>query len=146
LVLLLLLAAEQATAQDAVQLCREKGTDDDVRPIPQSLVPAAERIFGLRMRDQQVLHSTVYRCADGHVLLCTYGANLPCGKANSDRDLPGAEAWCRDHPNATFVPRFAIPRGNIYDWGCAGGSPKVIKQIEEIDPRGFVARYWNPAD
>ena len=139
LVLLLLLAAQQARGQDAFRLCQEKVTDDDVRPIPQSLVPAAKRIFGLRMPDQQVLHSTVFRCADGHVLLCTYGANLPCGKANSDRDLPGAEAWCRDHPNADFVPRFAIPWGNIYDWGCASGSPKVLKRIEEIDPHGFVA-------
>jgi hypothetical protein len=50
LVVFLLLAAEQARAQDAVQLCGEKGTDDDARPIPQSLVPAAKRIFGLRMR------------------------------------------------------------------------------------------------
>jgi hypothetical protein len=146
LVLLLLFAAEQARAQDAVQLCREKGTDDDARPIPQSLVPAAKRIFGLRMTDQQVLHSTVFRCADGHALLCTYGANLPCGKANSNRDLPGAEAWCRDHPNADFVPRFAIPWGNIYDWRCASGSAKVVKQIEEIDRHGFVARYWKPAN
>jgi hypothetical protein len=146
LLLLLLLTAEQAGGQDAVRLCREKGTDDDLRPIPQSLLPAAKKIFGLSMPNQQVLHSTVYRCADGHVLLCTYGANLPCGKVNSDRDLPGAEAWCRDHPNADFVPRFAVPSGNIYDWGCAGTSPKVIKQIEEIDPRGFVARYWKPAD
>src|SRR4051812_14882589 len=47
LVVFLLLAAEQARAQDAVQLCGEKGTDDDARPIPQSLVPAAKRIFGL---------------------------------------------------------------------------------------------------
>lgn len=146
LVLILFVAAQQASAQDAVRLCREKGSGNGVRPIPQSLVPAAKRIFGLRMPDQQVLHSTVFRCADGRVLLCTNGANLPCGKANSDRDLPGAEAWCRGHPNAEFVPRFAIPRGNIYNWGCAAGMPKVIAQIEEIDPRGFVARYWKPAD
>ena len=145
-ILILLLAAEEARAQYAVELCREKGTDDDVRPIPQSLVPAAKRVFGLRMPDQQVLHSTVFRCADRRVLLCTYGANLPCGKANSDRDLPGAEAWCRDHPNADFVPRFAIPLGNIYNWGCVGRRPKVLAQIEKIDPGGFVARYWKRAD
>lgn len=115
------------------------------RPIPQSLVPTAKRIFSLRMPDQQVLHSTVFRCAEGHVLVCSYGANLPCGKANSDRDLSGAEAWCRDHPNADLVPRFAIAWGNIYNWGCADGTRKVIAQIEDIDPRGFVARYWKPA-
>ena len=134
--------AEQASAQDAVQLCREKGTASDTA-IP---VPTAKRIFGLRMPDQQVLHSTVFRCAEGHVLVCSYGANLPCGKANSDRDLPAAEAWCRDHPNADLVPRFAIPWGNAYNWGPADGTPKVIAQIEDIDPRGFVAHYGKPAN
>lgn len=140
--MILFLAAGHARAQDPVQLCRQKGADHGMRPIPLSLVPAAKQIFRLKMPDRQVLHSTVFRCADGHVLLCTYGANLPCGKANSDRDLPGAEAWCRDHPNADFVPRFAIPWGNIYNWGCADGNPKVIKQIEEINPHCFVALYW----
>jgi hypothetical protein len=72
LALILFLAAEHARAQDAVQLCRQKVTEDGIRPIPQSLVWAAKRIFGLRMPDQQVLHSTVFRCADGHALLCTY--------------------------------------------------------------------------
>jgi hypothetical protein len=74
---------------DPVQLCRETGTDDGVRPIPQTLVRAAKRIFGLRMPGQQVLHSTVF--------------------------------------------------------GCAGGTPKLVAQIEEIDPR-FRTRYWKPAD
>lgn len=81
----------------------------------------------------RVRYRNPWRCADGHVLLCTYGANLPCGKANSDRDLD-------------FVPRFAIPWGNIYNWGCGDGTRKVIARIEDIDPRGFVARYWKPAD
>lgn len=140
---LLLPAAEQAAAQ----LCREKGTDDTLRPIPNSLVPAAKQLFGLdNMSDQQVRRSTVFRCAEGHVLICTYGANLPCGKANSDRRLPGAEAWCRDHPDARFIPRFAIPSGNIYNWRCDAAAPEVLGQIEEIDPRGFVARYWKPMD
>jgi hypothetical protein len=65
LALILFLAAEQASAQDAVQLCWEKGTDNGVRPISQSRMPAAKRIFGLRMPDQQVLRSTVFRCAEG---------------------------------------------------------------------------------
>jgi hypothetical protein len=134
LVFFLLFTAEQARAQDAVQLCREKGTDDDVRPIQQSLVPAAKRIFGLKMPDQQVMHSTVFRCADGHVLLCTYGANLPCGKANSDRDLPGAEAWCRDHPNAEFVPRFAIPWGNIYMGAALAAAPRLSSKSRRSIP------------
>jgi len=130
-----------------VRLCGQKETDDTLQPLPQSLVPAAKRLFGLgNMPQQQIRRSTVFRCADGHVLLCTYGANLPCGKANSDRRLLGAEAWCRDHPDADFIPRFAIPSGNIYNWRCAAGAPQILGQIDEIDPRGFVARYWKPLD
>ena len=106
-------------------------------------MPAAKRLFGFdRMPDTQIRWSTVSRCAAGHTLFCNYGANLPCGKANSARRLPGAEAWCREHPEADFVPRFIIPSGNIYSWRCSGGVPEAVSQADEIDARGFVARYW----
>jgi hypothetical protein len=144
---LLLAGAKQGAVEDATRFCREKGTDDTLRSIPQSLVPAAKQLFGLgNMSDRQIRRSTVFRCAERHVLLCTYGANLPCSKANSDRRLPGAEAWCRDHPDAGFIPRFVIPSGNIYNWRCVADAPQILGQIEEIDPRGFVARYWKPMD
>jgi hypothetical protein len=67
-------------------------------------------------------------------------------KSSCNLGLYGPKAWSRDHLNADFVPQFAILFGNIYDWGCAGRKPKVPRQIEEIDPRGFVARNWKPAD
>ena len=141
--LLALFGAEAAVA-DA---CRGGVTDDTLRPIPQSLVPAAKQLFGLsRMPDEQIRRSTVFRCAEGHTLLCNYGANLPCGKANTDRRLPGAEPWCREHREADFIPRFAIPSGNIYNWRCFAGAPEIVSQIEEIDARGFVARYWKRVD
>jgi hypothetical protein len=136
-----------STEAAAAEVCRRYGTDDKLRPIPQSLVPIAKRLFGLdRMPDEQIRRSTVFRCADGRTLLCNYAANLPCGKANTDRHLPGAEAWCREHREADFIPRFAIPSGNIYNWRCFAGAPDIVSQIEEIDPRGFVARYWKRVD
>jgi hypothetical protein len=142
-----LLPVYATVADEAAPICRIKGTDDTLRPIPESLVAAAKRLFGLdRMPDRQIRRSTVYRCADGHILLCNYGANLPCGKADADRRPAGAQAWCRAHPDADFIPRSAIPWGNIYDWRCAASAPQILRQIEEIDPRGFVARYWKPAD
>ena len=143
---MLLVETGRAVAQSGENPCRSIGTDDTVRPIPQSLVPVAKRIFGLRMEDQQVRRSTVFRCADGHILLCNYGANLPCGKANADHRLPQAEAWCREHADTDFIPRYVLPIGNIYNWRCSAGTPKIVAQIETIDPRGFVARYWKPAE
>ena len=144
-VMLLLVAANKAAAQDPVRFCREKGTDDTLRPIPQSLVSAAKQLFGLsNMPEQQIRRSTVFRCADGRVLLCNYGANLPCGKADADRHPRGVAAWCRQNPHADFVPNYARPWGSIYDWRCVGGVAEIASQAEEIDPRGFVARYWKP--
>jgi hypothetical protein len=133
LLLLLLLTAEQARGQDAVRLCREKGTDDDLRPIPQSLLPAAKKIFGLSMPNQQVLHSTVYRCADGHVLLCTYGANLSTGGA-------------RRLSSPLHKPKFPDS-----GWLCSTGLP--VRTVSRLRPSWgrsarrvqvhlFVAMHW----
>jgi hypothetical protein len=65
------------------------GTDDAARPIPQSLVPAVNAAFGMRMPDRMATDTTVFRCADQHVMVCTVGASLPCGKANTSR-VPSA--------------------------------------------------------
>lgn len=145
-IMLLLVAANKVAAKDAVRFCREKGTDDTPRPLPQSIVPKAKQVFGLEMPDKQVRRSTVFRCAEGRVLLCNYGANLPCGKADADRRPRGVAAWCRKNPDADFVPSYARPGGSIYDWRCVGGVAEIASQAEEIDPRGFVARYWKPLD
>jgi hypothetical protein len=128
-----------------MKLCRGRATDDALRPIPQSLVPAAKQLFGLsRMPDKQVQRSTVFRCADRRVMLCTYGADLPCGKADTNRHPRGVAVWCRENPDADFVPNVARPWGSIYDWRCVAGAGEIVGQVEEIDPRGFVNRYWKP--
>jgi hypothetical protein len=131
-----------AAAQEPLRWCREKRTDDTLRVIPLSLVPAATRLFRLAMPSAQIQRTTVFRCAGGRTLLCTSGANLPCGKANADRRLAGAEAWCRDHPHADMIPAFATGSDTVYRWRCAGSTPEIVAQVEKIDARGFVARYW----
>ena len=139
-----LLLAPGAGAQEAARLCREMGTDDTLRTVPASLVPAAKRLFALRMPSSQVQRATVFRCVEGKVVLCTWGADLPCGKANTQRRLPSAEAWCRDHPDTDMIPTFATGSDTIYRWRCAGGAPQIVEQAADTDARGFVARYWKP--
>jgi len=136
--------ARGATAQDPLRWCREKGTDDTLRPIPLSLVPATRQLFRLAMPSAQVQRTTVYRCAGGRTLLCARGADLPCGKANTDRRVPGADAWCRDHPHADMIPSFATGSDTVYRWRCTGSNPEIVAQVEKIDARGFLARYWKP--
>ncbi|MFL5252537.1 MAG: hypothetical protein ACJ8AI_06515 [Rhodopila sp.] len=140
-----------AAPQDAASATDEQGgacqpglTDDTLRPLPSALAPRAREVFGLNMQDDLIQRSTVYRCLDGRTLLCTAGANLVCGKANTRRDLPGIAAWCRDHRDADSIPMFVTGHDTIYRWRCSDGTP-VILATEAVDARGFLSRNWKDA-
>jgi hypothetical protein len=143
----LLLTAPPGTAASSQPLCHGDATDDETRPIPGSLAPAAVRLFGLSaMPVEQVRRSTVYRCAAGRVLLCNRGANLPCGKADTSRDLPAADAWCAENPGADFIPMYITGHDTIYRWRCDGKEAATTGAPLAVDQRGFISRYWKPVD
>jgi len=132
-----------ARAETPAAICARIGTDDVVRPIPQGPVPAVNRMFGTAMPTRVVMSTTVFRCAGGHVLVCTVGANLPCGRANTSRmPGPGSVDWCRDHPDATSIPAVATGHDTIFTWRCRSGTPLIDRQAREVDTRGFVSQYW----
>jgi hypothetical protein len=96
--------AAPVRAETPPALCKRVGTDDTTQPIPEDLVPAANAAFGMRLPARVAVDTTVYRCARGHVMVCTTGANLPCGKANTKRaPSAGMVQWCRDNPDASVV-------------------------------------------
>jgi hypothetical protein len=122
---------------------RRLGTDDRVRPIPGSLIPAAVRLFDLgAMPAAQIQGSTYFRCMSGRLLLCNVGANLPCGKADTSRRPPGTAAWCAAHPQSDFIPMAVTGHATIWRWRCEGGKPATVGPPEAVDRRGFIARYW----
>ncbi|HJU20220.1 MAG TPA: hypothetical protein VJ770_27525 [Stellaceae bacterium] len=136
-----------AAAASPAALCRKVGTDDRLRPIPQALVPAAVRLFHLNaMPAAQIRRSTYFRCFEGQVLVCTLGANLPCGMADASRYLAGADRWCAGHPGADFIPRYVTGHDTIYRWRCTGKKAAVTGQPLTVDRRGFIARFWKRAD
>ncbi|PPQ28709.1 hypothetical protein [Rhodopila globiformis] len=135
--------ASTADRQGAV--CRPGQTDDTLRPLPPALVLRARAVFGLAMPDDLIRRATVYRCLDGRTLLCTAGANLVCGKANTRRDLPGVAAWCRDHRDVDSVPMFVTGHDTAYRWRCADGAPLIVA-TEAVDARGFLSRNWKDGD
>ena len=139
-------AAGPAHAETPAQHCQRVGVDDTLRSIPASLVPAAQRLFGLRMPAEQVRNTTYFRCANGRVLVCNVGANLPCGKANQSRNLPGATAYCRENPGSDFIPMVATGHDTIYRWRCAGRTAQPRGPVEKVDDRGFFSRYWKRVD
>lgn len=140
------LLAPVAHADETPQAhCRRVGVDDTLRPIPESLVPVAKRLFGLDAPDSVVQRMTVYRCMGAAVLVCTAGANLPCGKANLDRSLASASQYCRDNPDAPFIPMVVTGHDTIYRWRCRGTKQVAGEPVEPVDARGFQARLWKVA-
>ncbi len=126
--------------------CRQTGTDDTLREIPNALVPAAVRLFGLSaMPAEQVRLGTYFRCYEGDVFVCNVGANLPCGKADTSRDLAGADQWCAQNPSSDFIPMYVTGHDTIYDWRCTGPKATPVKEVFHTDPRGFVAEMWKEA-
>lgn len=148
LVLAALLAAPVlARAASPAGLCRQLGTDDRLHAIPQALVPDSERLFGLHsMPAEWVQRTTFFRCYDGHVFVCNVGANLPCGKANQSRELPGATAWCAKNPDAGFIPMYVTGHDTIYSWRCRASAAVPTAQVFTVGPRGFITQFWKPAD
>lgn len=147
-VLLLLVVERGAWAQTSpTEYCRQIGTDDTLRSVPSSLVSAVVRLFQLEaMPPAQVERSTYLRCADGHVFVCTFGANLICGKADTRRDLPGLKAWCVEHAGSRNVPAYVSGHATIYLWGCDGPRPVASRSALTVDQRGFISQNWKRVD
>jgi hypothetical protein len=140
-----ILPGPAVSADAPALLCRGNTTDDTPREIPRSLVPDALRLFGLeKMPAEQVRHSTLYRCAGGRLLLCNLGANLPCGRADTSRNLRAADAWCAEHSGSDFIPMYVTGHDTIYRWHCDGTKSATTGEPLAIDRRGFISRFWKP--
>ncbi len=134
-----------ARAEPPAAYCKRVGTDDTTHPIPETLVPAVNTAFATRMPARMAVGTTLFRCAGHRVMVCTIGANLPCGKADTSRVAnPGVSQWCRDNPDSPFVPAAATGHDTIYAWRCHAGAPQIARQSLHVDPRGFVAEFWKP--
>jgi hypothetical protein len=130
-------------AETPTSACTRAGAEDTLRPIPADLVPAVNAVFGTSMPVGAAVATTVFRCVDGNVLVCTTGANLPCGPANTSRTLgPGAIAWCRDHSDAAFIPAVVTGHDTIFSWRCQNGAPRIERQRYTVDAQGFITQFW----
>jgi hypothetical protein len=76
-------------------------------------------------------------------MVCAVGANLPCGKANTNRTpSAGVVQWCHANPDATLVPAVATGHDTIFEWRCRAGAPQIVRQTFHVDSRGFIAEFW----
>jgi hypothetical protein len=120
--------------------CARVGNDDTMQRPPLALARPIGRLFHLS--GGHAIATTYYRCARGVVLVCNVGANLPCGKANTGRELPQAHEWCRSHPQSRTIPLSVAGHDTLYEWRCARGVAKPVRRVGRLDERGFFPRYW----
>jgi hypothetical protein len=81
---------------------------------------------------------------DKAVLICSWGANLPCGKADTALSLTAATQYCAANPDASFIPAYVTGHDTIYQWSCHAGVA-VPSHPTPLDTRGFFQSYWVPA-
>jgi hypothetical protein len=85
-----------------------------------------------------------WRCANGQVLACYVGANLPCtDKANPSTDPTEAEtSYCTANPASDFIPAAVTGHDTVYEWSCKDGKATPGKQVFKVDAQGFIAEIW----
>jgi len=88
--------------------------------------------------------NSFWRCMNGKVYACFVGANLPCeSKANTDKTPTAAETeYCTANPSAENIPAVVTGHDTVYEWGCKDGKPEVIRQVLQVDERGFISDFW----
>jgi hypothetical protein len=125
-----------------VPYCRAVGTIDrpDARYVGPKLPDWMAAKLGLEPSQAALME---WRCARGRVLACVYGANLPCAaKAMTSRKpTPAIVEFCRDNPDAQFVPMVVTGHETVVSWTCRGKRPAVTS-VGAVDAQGYAKAYW----
>jgi hypothetical protein len=77
--------------------------------------------------------------------MCSWGANLACGKAETSPTLPAASNWCEGNQNASSIPAYVTGHDTIFQWSCHNGEA-VASDPAPVDARGFFQSNWHPAN
>jgi putative hemolysin len=143
--------AEQQSYGDPFTYCAAVGTVDtpgaeyDGPAMPDAVVQGMVRL-GIVTADAppSFQKNAVWRCMDGKVWVCHFGANLPCQEKADTSQVPSAAIrdFCTANPTSDSVPAAVTGRATVYEWKCADGQPQVARQLFESDPQGFLAGFW----
>ncbi len=117
--------------------------------VPDSVLNGFKMAAGLQASSEPTdtfRHSTIWRCMQGRVYACNYGANLPCdAKADTNKDpTPAMLDFCNNNPDSDVIPMAVVGHATIYDWRCKGRAAEIRSQIDLPDPRGYLSRIWYP--
>ncbi len=88
-----------------------------------------------------------WRCGNGSVMACVYGANIPCdSKANtSQTPTPAVTNYCKHNKDSSFVPKNVTGHDSAVSWACHDATPVVIG-VDPTDPQGYASSYWHKVE
>jgi hypothetical protein len=142
----MLLAALPVLAQtykDPIPYCKAVGTIDkpDARYTGPKLPPWMAEKLNLKPSQGKLME---WRCANGAVMACLYGANIPCGSKaiTSQKPTQPIIDYCRQNPDSQFVPMVVTGHETTVSWACHGPRPEVIES-SPVDAQGYAKAYWH---
>lgn len=138
---------------DPFAYCRAVGTADapDERyvgpKVPERIARGLRAVFQVAETKplEPFLERSVWRCADGEVYACSFGANLPCMEKADLSQSPSMamEDYCRSQGSAGDIPMVVTGRATVYQWRCVGGVPRIVRQLATPDAEGFLSHIWH---
>jgi putative hemolysin len=144
-------ATPEATYDDPFAYCAAVGTIDAPDAsyagpaMPDSVVQGLVKL-GVVAADAppDFQNNAVWRCMDGQVWACHFGANLPCQERADASQTPTAEMqqYCTENPTSDAIPAAVTGRATVYDWNCADGEPVASEQLFHADAQGYLAEFW----
>jgi hypothetical protein len=128
--------------RDPIAYCQAVGTINppDTRYVGPKLPRWMARTLNLEPDQGSMME---WRCADGAVLACVYGANIPCD-AKADTSQTPTQAitdYCRLNKNASYIPMVVTGHETAIKWACQGKKPVVIGVVP-TDAQGYNSTYW----
>jgi hypothetical protein len=141
------------TFSDPFAYCAAVGTIDtpDTRytgeQVPDVIIDGFKQAAGLTESDESqdmFRQTTIWRCMDGQVVACNFGANLPCDSKADTATEPTQEMkdYCSQNPGADAIPMSVTGHATIYSWGCQDSTPAILEQVDQADAAGYLSRIW----
>jgi len=115
--------------------------------IPDQIITGYKLAAGLESSTEpmdRLRQTTVWRCMNGKVYACNFGANLPCDSKADTSSAPTADMtnYCLSNPGAGIIPMSVTGHATIYSWHCLGLEAATQAQIDQADAAGYLKRIW----
>jgi putative hemolysin len=140
-----------AEAGDPFAYCAEVGSEDS--PPGESVDGELPEVIVQAMIEQKMVaadappaiqQAAIWRCMDGRVWACVYGANLPCDEKADLSETPSDAmiTYCQENAGADIIPAAVTGRATVYSWRCDGETPTIVEQVDTADAQGYLANFW----